>query len=104
MDKLELLLKLIDENPDDVVNLAKEYIDKYKPAVYDLLKLLFADTYKDFVNSDMYSLTALAAKRKYDAYVEAGFTEDQAFILILNSEAALSKSLNNIKINTSSKK
>ena len=96
---MEVFLKLFEENPESAVTLIKGYIEKYKPIVYELLKEI-SKVYTDYVdNDDWYALCAKGAKKKFDSYVAAGFSEDQAFTLMLNSNVALTNSLKNVKVN-----
>lgn len=98
---MEVLLKLLEESPESVVALIKGWIEKYKLNVYELLKEI-SKVYADYVNNDeWFALCAEGAKKKFDSYVAAGFTEDQAFTLMLNSNAALANSLQNIKVSNS---
>lgn len=93
MDKiLELLMK----NPKLAMPLVKEYINKYKPIVYEIAQE-FVEVYKDYANNTEYPATVAKAKKNiYDAYVNAGFTEDQALALMINDNIQLMKNVKQI--------
>ena len=89
-----------DTSFDDII---KGYIEKYKPTVYmafdELVKVM-----KDFVKyDDYYKVVAENKRNMYDAYVEIGFSEDQAMALILNDNLQLMKSVQKIKTTANSK-
>lgn len=97
----ETILKLLGENPDLIVPVLKEYINKYKPAVYVLLQEL-VEVYKDYSNNTEYpTVVAKVKKNMYDAYVEVGFNEDQALALMLNDNLQLMKNVRNISSSSS---
>ena len=102
MDKiLELLMK----NPKLAMPLVKEYINKYKPIVYEIAQE-FVEVYKDYANNTEYPATVAKAKKNiYDAYVNAGFTEDQALALMINDNIQLMKNVKQISgsVNKSNK-
>lgn len=98
MDKI---LELLMGNPEMLVPMIKEYINKYKPVVY-ILAQEAVEIYKDFSNNTEYPLIAAKTKKNmYDAYVSVGFTEDQALALMINDNIQLMK---NIKRSSSSTK
>ena len=86
MDKI---LELLISNPELATQLIKGYIVKYKPIVYELAKEA-VEIYKDYSNNTEYpSVVAKSRKNMYDAYVNAGFTEDQALALMINDNIKL---------------
>lgn len=96
----ELILKLITENPDTIVGKVHEYIEKYKPLIYGLCGECVKIA-SDYVNNDdIYKLKAIAKKKAFDAYKEAGFTEDQAIAFIINDNLQLMKNLQNVSVKT----
>ena len=89
---LKELLKM--ENPDAAAILAKALIEKYKTAAYSMLED-FHEIYKDYANNKEYFKTvATVKKNQYDAYLEAGFSEEQATAFLINDNLKL---MNNIK-------
>ena len=98
MDKIiELLLS----NPNMATSTIKELIAEYKPVVYGIAQEL-VDIYKDYSNNTEYPATiAKAKKNMYDAYVNIGFTEDQALALMINDNIQLMKKIKNSTNNIS---
>lgn len=100
----ELLSKLIVEvmsDPDGTVEEVGGYIEKYKPIAYKALKY-FVDIYDDYANNkEWFVLNAKVKKNMYDAYVEAGFTEDQAMALLLNDNIRLMENIKKASGNAS---
>ena len=93
---MEIILKLLMENPDMLMPMAKEYINKYKPVVYGLSQEL-VEIYKDYSNNTEYPATVAKVKKNmYDAYVNVGFTEDQALALMINDNIQLMKSIKQV--------
>lgn len=89
------------KNPDTIMPLVKELINKYKPVVYELAQEL-VEVYKDYSNNTEYPATVAKAKKNmYDAYVSVGFSEDQALALMINDNLQLMK---NVKQISSSKR
>lgn len=73
MDKI---IEAFMEDPEAGLTLLKLLIEKYKPMAYEIGNI-FIDIYKDFANNTEYpAVVAKAKKNMYDAYVDAGFTED----------------------------
>lgn len=97
----QLLLKLMTSNPEDFVEIARTYINKYKPAVYEICKEVLAVA-KDFAeNKEVCEVAATHKKNLFDAYVKAGFTEEQAIAFILNDNLQLMKNMKQISANSS---
>jgi hypothetical protein len=89
----ELLAKLL-ENPDVLLEAAKMYVEKYKPVVYGVAQE-FVNVYKDYSeNKEYFAVVAKAKKNLYDAYMEAGFNEDQSLALMINDNLKL---MDNVK-------
>ena len=93
MDKI---LELLMSKPEILVPVIKEYINKYKPMVYDLAQEV-VEVYKDYSNNTEYpTIVAKTKKNMYDAYVSVGFTEDQALALMINDNIQLMKNIKQI--------
>ncbi len=93
MDKI---LELLMGKPEMLVPVIKEYINKYKPIIYDLVQEI-VEVYKDYSNNTEYpAIVAKTKKNMYDAYVSVGFTEDQALALMINDNIQLMKNVKNI--------
>lgn len=100
MDKI---LELLGSNPELIVPVVKEYINKYKTVVYDLAQEV-VEIYKDYSNNTEFP--AIVAKKKkniYDAYISVGFTEDQALALMINDNIQLMKNIKQISSTTNKK-
>ncbi len=93
MDKI---LELLMSKPEMLDPIIKEYINKYKPMVYDLAQEV-VEVYKDYSNNTEYpTIVAKTKKNMYDAYVSVGFTEDQALALMINDNIQLMKNIKQI--------
>lgn len=93
MDKI---LELLMSKPEMLAPVIKEYINKYKPMVYDLTQEV-VEVYKDYSNNTEYpTIVAKTKKNMYDAYVSVGFTEDQALALMINDNIQLMKNIKQI--------
>lgn len=98
----EEILKLLLENPKVAVMVIKEIVSKYKPIAYDLLQEVL-EVYKDYSNNTEFpAVVAQVKKNLYNAYINAGFTEDQALAFMINDNIKLMK--NTSKISEVSKK
>lgn len=102
---MEELIKVFMESPEAGFVLLKSMIEKYKPMAYETASILM-DIYKDLANNTEYpTARAKIKKNMYDAYIAAGFNEDQALALMINDNIQL---MNNVKKlgskSTSSKK
>lgn len=96
----ELLIKLLTSNPEIISGTVKEYINKYKPMVYEIVGDVYS-IYKDYVaNEEHYIIDAEYYKNKLDAYMNAGFSREEAMSLILKDSKDLEKALSNTKINS----
>lgn len=90
MDKI---LELIMSEPEMLIPVIKEYIKKYKPMVYDLAQEI-VEICKDYSNNTEYPvIVAKTKKNLYDAYINAGFTKDQALAFMLNDNLHLMKNI-----------
>ena len=81
---MEELITAFMESPESGFTLVKTMVEKYKPMAYEIGNIVL-DIYKDFSNNQEYFETVAKKKKNmFDAYIEAGFSEDQAFALIIN--------------------
>ena len=93
---MEKILEFLMENPDVVMPVVKEYINKYKPVVYELAQEV-VEICKDYSNNTEYpAVVAKTKKNMYDAYVNVGFTEDQALALMIHDNIQLMKNIKKI--------
>ena len=71
-------------NPEEAKVLIEEMVGKYKPLLYSVCNELFG-IYKNFSNNLEYPATiAKVRKNQFNAYIEVGFTEEQAMVLMIN--------------------
>lgn len=70
----------------------KMTIEKYKPFVYELLHEV-VKILNDFSNNkELPAISARITKNQYDAFIAAGFSEDQAFSLLMKNSIQAGKS------------
>lgn len=99
----ELLTKLL-EDPAVLLEVAKTYVNKYKPVVYEAAQE-FVNVYKDYSENTEYpAIVAKVKKNMYDAYLNVGFTEDQALALMINDNLKLMDNIKRIGNKSSSVK
>ena len=99
----EKLLELMFESPETIPVLIPSLVEQYKPTI-DSFCNEFHKMMKDYANNTEYFETcAKIKKQQFDAYVNAGFSEDQAIAFIINDNLKLMESIKNqsYKINTS---
>jgi len=98
----ELLNNLL-ENPDELKEMIKEQVGQYKPLIYMVGSELL-DVYKDFANNTEYFTTkAKVRKNQFDAYIEVGFTKEQAMMFLLADIDNMKKSISNVTNSVGSK-
>lgn len=98
---MEELLKLLAKNQELIMSTVKEYINKYKPIVYDLAQEV-VEVYKDYSNNTEYPAIVVKTKKNmYNAYVNVGFTEDQALALMINDNIQLLKNIKGVQTSIS---
>lgn len=84
-------MEVIKTNPEVIPVIVKAMMEKYKPIVYECCNELF-QVYKDYVNNKEVALvSAQARKNMFDAYVEVGFTEEQAWALMTKDVDTMKK-------------
>lgn len=84
------LLELLDGNPEDTKKEMQELFNSARPlvlAVYDGLIGIMDDISNDKRFAEIY---ARLLKNKFDALVEAGFTEPQSMQILLNTQYNIS--------------
>ena len=106
-DYATLLSMLASEEEQSAEGVKEEvlgYIKEYTPIAIDVAKELF-EIYKKYVdNEELHIYRAKNLMNDYQAYINAGFTEDQAFTLLLNDKTRRNDSLKNISYNTANRK
>ena len=101
---MEKLIEVFMESPEAGFALLKGMIEKYKPMAYDVAGIVM-DVYKDFANNIDYPATVAKVKKNiYDAYLEAGFNEDQALALMINDNIQLMNNIKKLSSNSTSSK
>lgn len=95
---VDKLINMMMENPETIPMLIPELTKEYKPIIYsigeELHKIL-----KDYANNtEFFKTHAKIKKQIFDAYIEAGFNEDQAIAFMINDNIKL---MQNIKKQTS---
>lgn len=100
--EMEEILELL-KNPETLGAL-HNLIEVYKTPVYSLIGEI-VNIWKDFIDSEYYNLNASSQKRMYDAYVNAGFSEEQAMMLLLNNNLETAKFVRqtSVKLNNSNR-
>lgn len=85
----DVLIELLMKNPETAPSLIPELVEQYKPIVYSVCNE-FHNIMKDYANNTEYFETcAKIKKQQFDAYVNAGFNEDQAIAFIINDNLKL---------------
>lgn len=98
------LMKLFLENPEIALAMIKNFTEKYKPVVYFICDE-FHNMMKDYANNTEYFETcAKIKKQQFNAYVNAGFNEDQAIAFIINDNLKLMENIKKQSSNLSSKR
>lgn len=88
---MEEILEFLSDNPGTISGMVSDFINKYKKIGASVANDLL-DVWEDVVSDDRhYNLEATGKWKQYQAYVEAGFDESQAFALLLNNNAEVVK-------------
>lgn len=95
-DILTSMMPLIN-SPEEMASFVSEFVTIFKPVIYSAGKELL-NILKDFSNQTEYFDTIAKIKKKYfDAYIGAGFTEEQAFSLMINDTTRMKEELSKMK-------
>ena len=95
---VEKLIELMLENPENIPMLIPELVNKYKPIIYSIGEEIH-NILKDYAdNTEYFKTNAKIKKQIFDAYIEAGFNEDQAIAFMINDNIRL---MDNIKSQSS---
>lgn len=98
----ENLIEFMFKNPEIIPSLIPELVNKYKPIIYTVCNE-FHNMMKDYANNTEYFETcAKIKKQQFDAYVNAGFNEDQAIAFIINDNLKLMENMKKQTFNISS--
>lgn len=90
MDYKDLLNYLL-QDPSATAEVITTTFETYKPLIYKVANELFG-IYKDYINfEEIYEYGAKYQMGYYQALINAGFTEDQAFTLLLDEESRRDK-------------
>ena len=90
----EQILEMVLNNPSLVTRETIAAIaDPYKKPVYELGAYCLSIMNDLASNREFFVVNAKYKKAIYDAYVEAGFSEEQAFALIINDNLQLIKNI-----------
>ena len=104
---MEELITAFVESPEACFALVKTMVEKYKPMAYEIGNIAL-DIYKDFSsNQEYFETVAKVKKNMFDAYVDVGFTEDQALALMINDNIRLMDNIKKVsarKSNTTTQK
>ena len=91
---VEKLIELMMENPETIPMLIPEMVNKCKPIIYSIGEEIH-NILKDYAdNTEYFKTSAKIKKQIFDAYIEAGFNEDQAIAFMINDNIRL---MDNIK-------
>lgn len=102
---VEKLIEVMIESPETIPALIPSLVEQYKPTIYTICNEIH-NMMKDYANNTEYFETnAKIKKQQFDAYVKAGFNEDQAIAFIINDNLKLmenvKKQSSNISKNSS---
>lgn len=99
----EKLLEMMLENPDTIPALVPALVEKYKPALYSICNE-FVKIMKDYSESEYFEIKAKIARKQFRAYMDVGFSEDQAIAFMINDNIKLMNNIKNTTKNINSKK
>ena len=93
--KQQVLSKLLEAmiDPDSLPETINKYTEKAKPLIRAAGKAVL-DIYEEVASNDRYpKIRAMSAKKMHDAFVNVGFTDDQALALMINDNIQLMKNI-----------
>ena len=87
------ILSSISGDPGIMQEVIKNIVKQYKPIVYTILQELF-EVYKDLANNEeVFKAQAQMKSNAYKAYMETGFSSEQAMLFLLDSDITRKKIL-----------
>ena len=90
------ILSSISGDPEIMQEVIRNIVKQYKPIVYTILQELF-EVYKDLANNEeVFKAQAKMKSNAYRAYMEAGFSSEQAMLFLLDSDITRKKILHQI--------
>ena len=94
---MEELLSVLIADPENTMKEIQEGVDKYMPLLRMVGRIVL-NVYGEYVGCDeLFERNAELQKKKYDAYLKVGFSEDQAMELLIDETARLSRILQSTK-------
>ena len=88
---LPMLLSTASINPETIQQIAGNLLNQYKPVAYSIIGELFT-LYEDLANNRrLHGAHADMKWNAYSAYIDAGFSPEQAMALLLESQGAREK-------------
>lgn len=100
-DNLDKILGIIEE-PDEILDnpeLIKELVDAFKPALRVAGRELIAIIKEVNDNSEFFLESARNVRNFYNAFLEVGFSKEEAFALLLNHRLQLTESIKKLQAN-----
>ena len=92
------ILNTLFESPELAAIAVPGLFNKYKPVIYAALKEVLV-MYKDLAANDDYMKTSASYTwNRYKSYINAGFSEEQAFALIINDRDVMKEAVKNTKV------
>ena len=90
------LLSTVLGDPQMMQEIISNTVAQYRPVVYTALEELFA-AYEDLANNErVFKAQASMKYNTYKAYIDAGFTSEQATLFLVDSDSARKRILNQI--------
>ena len=99
---IETLISQIIEDPEAACFFLKTMVEKYKPLLKSAVACALdvgVDLQNQYAVSEYVKAAAKSRKAKYDAYVAAGFTEEQAMSLLLTDIRSVATAVKTLQKN-----